>query len=336
MRADRYYPGFRQGKRGLQWYPDDFVPSGLPLETGRIWYVDGDKTTGGAGASWSDAFGESDFDGNLSSVSSSIAAGDVILVAARTMAATDTDPISYTTNLTVNIPQISIIGVSRGRTQGGLPQFKVGATTTQAIIRVRAPGCLIANLGINGAGATGGGIRFDDDGGTTYASFGGSVVGCHFKNCKGTTATNAATGGAVQLSGAPWQMYIAGNRFNKNVGGIVLLDTSNAVPQDLTIENNSFGSEDASVDCDIYLAGGSGPGVGLTIRGNSFEELPALGSGSNVRWIDATGADGGIVCENYFGEDLTHGAGGTGSKIPTTVNFSGNYDAGSGGHATTS
>ena len=46
-----------------------------------------------------------------------------------------------------------------------------------------------------------------------------------------------------------------------------------------------------------------------------------------------TGADGGIVAGNYFGEDLTHGAAGTGSFIPTTVNFSGNYDAG--GLATT-
>ena len=128
-------------------------------------------------------------------------------------------------------------------------------------------------------------------------------------------------------------MYFGGNRFNKNVGGIVLLDTSNAVPQDVTIEGNSFGSEAASTDVDIQGVGGSGFGVGLTIRGNSFEELPALGSATTARWIDLTGADGGIVCENYFGEDLTHGAAGTGSFIPTTVNFSGNYDAG--GHATT-
>src|SRR3990167_2277626 len=273
MRADRHYPGFH---RNLKWYPDDLVVPGIPLEGGNVWYVDGDKSSGGAGGSWEDAFGESDFNGNLSAFPSTIAAGDVIYVAGRTMAATDTDPISYTTNLTIDVPQVSIIGVSRGRTQGGLPQLKVGATTTQAIIRVRAPGVLIQNLGINGTGATGGGIRFDDDGGTTYASFGGSVLGCHFKNCVGTTATNAATGGAIQLSGAPWQMYFGGNRFYKNVGDIVLLDTSNAVPQDVIIADNIFSGPAANVDCNLYLAGGSGMN-GVVIDSNIFQQLPALG-----------------------------------------------------------
>lgn len=332
MQAEDFYPGFK-GSGGLKWYPDNIVSALTPVEGGNVWFVDGDKATGTQGGkSWEDAFTEAQFDGNISALG--VVAGDVVYVAARTMVATDTDPVSYTTNLTVNVPQVSIIGVSRGRTQGGLPQLKVGATTTQAIIRVRAPGVQIVNLGINGASATGGGIRFDDDGGTTYASFGGSVLGCHFKNCKGTSATNAATGGAVQLSGSPWQMHIAGNRFYKNVGGIVLLDTSNAVPQDVVIEHNTFSGEAASVDCDIYGAGGSGFGTGLTIFRNRFEELPALGSGSNVRWLDLTGGDGGIVAGNFFGEDLTHGAAGTGSKIPTTINFSGNYDAG--GLATTS
>ena len=329
MRADRYYPGFRAGKRTLQWYPDDFVSAGLPLETGRIWYVDGDKSTGGAGAKWEDAFSESDFTGSLSGISSSIAAGDVILVAGRTMAQTDTDPISYTTNLTIDIPQVSIIGVSRGRTQGGLPQFKVGATTTQAVIRVRAPGVLIANIGINGSGATGGGIRFDDDGGTTYASFGGTVVGCHFKNCVGTTSNNAATGGAIQLSGAPWQMLFTGNRFYKNVGDIVLLDTSNAVSQDVVIQDNIFSGPAANVDCNLYLAGGSGIN-GVVIDSNIFQQLPALG-GTNDRFIDATGCTG-MLTRNMFGALVSEGssektfeAAGTGAKIPTTMHMAGNY-----------
>src|SRR3989337_897379 len=135
-----------------KWYPDDIIDGNTPIEGGNVWFVDGDKSTGGSGKSWEDAFGESDFDGKLSDFPSTIAAGDVIYVAARTMAQTDTDPTSYTTNLTIDIPQVSIIGVSRGRTQGGLPQLKVGGTTTQAIITIAAPGCLIANLGINGSG----------------------------------------------------------------------------------------------------------------------------------------------------------------------------------------
>ena len=76
------------------------------------------------------------------------------------MAATDTDPGSYAEALTIDVPDLSIIGVSRGRTQGGQPQLKCSATAlTTAIITVQVPGVLIANLGINGAGSTGGGIK---------------------------------------------------------------------------------------------------------------------------------------------------------------------------------
>ncbi|KKM68594.1 hypothetical protein LCGC14_1459270 [marine sediment metagenome] len=323
-------PGIKYGHK-VQ--PNEMVSPLVPVETGNIWYVDGDRTTGGSGTSWDDAFGESDFDGALTDLSSSIKAGDVIYVAARTMSQTDTDPVSYTTNLTIDIPQISLIGVSRGRTQGGLPQLKVGGTTTQSIVRVRAPGVSISGIGINGSGATGGGIRFDDDGGTTYASFGGSVSGCHFKDCVGTTANNAATGGAVQLSGAPWQMYIGGNRFYKNVGDVVLLDTSSAVPQDIVIEDNSFSGPAANVDCNLYLRGGSGIN-GITIHNNVFPQLPALG-GTNDRYIDAT-ACVGMLTGNYFGAQsnttggttLTWLAAGTAAKIPTTMHVAGNWGQG--------
>lgn len=330
MRADRYYPGFKGNN--LRWYPDDLVLPDVPVEGGKIWYVDGDQASGShSGTSWEDAWNDAEFDGALSSISSSISAGDVIYVAGRTMTQKSTDPASYTTNLTIDVPQISIIGISRGRTQGGLPQMKVGATTTQAIFRVRAPGVLIQNLGFNGAGATGGGIRFDDDGGTTYASLGGSVLGCHFKNCKGTTATDSRTGGAIQMSGAPWQMNFSGNHFYRNVGGIVLLDTSNAVPQDVVIQGNTFlCSETSATDCDIYMAGGSGCSS-LIIDSNVFTDLPALGSGSVVRFMDLTGCSG-IVSRNMFGAlvaegatEVTFEAAGTAAKIPTTVFMAGNF-----------
>ena len=325
MDAANYIPAL---KYGAKIYPQNLIDVSIPVEDGNIWFVDGDKTTGGGGKTWEDAFSESDFDGTLSSLSSSIQAGDVFYIANRTNAQTDTDPVSYTTNLTIDVPQVSLIGVSRGRTQGGLPQFKVGATTTQAIIRVRAPGVQIANLGFNGAGATGGGVRFDDDGGTTYSSFGGSILDCHFKNCKGTTATDALTGGAIMLSGAPWQMRFAGNRFYKNVGDICLLDTSTSVPQDVVIEYNSFGDSGASTDCNIQLSGGSGPGVGLLIRGNDFGTQPALSSGATALFMDLAGADGGVVAGNYFGTDGTLGATGNAAVVPTTVFLSGNYDEG--------
>ena len=324
--AANYIPALKYGHKI---YPQNIIDGSTPVETGNVWFVDGDKTTGGGGRSWEDAFGESDFDGNISVLG--VGAGDVVYVAGRTMAATDTDPISYTTNLVINVPQVSIIGVSRGRTQGGLPQLKVGATTTSAIITVRAPGVLIANIGINGAGGTGGGILLDDDGGSTKSAFGTTITGCHFKNCVGTTSTNAATGGAIQwaATGGAWQVLISGNRFYKNVGDVVLKGTTGSVPQDVIIEHNVFSGPGSSVDCNLYLAGGSGMN-GVLIDSNIFQQLPALG-GTNDRFIDATGCVG-MMTRNMFGALVSEGssektfeAAGTGAKIPTTVHMAGNY-----------
>lgn len=324
------YPGFHEH---LKWYPKNLILPTMPVEGGNVWFVDGDKTTGGAGRTWEDAFGESDFNGNLSSLSSSIAAGDVIYVANRTMAKTDTDPTSYTTNLVIDVPQISLIGVSRGRTQGGLPQLKVGATTTSPIIKIKAPGVMIANLGINGAGGTGGGIELYDDGGSTASAFGWSVVGCHFKNCLGTDATGAETGGAIQWNtlGGAWQGYAGYNRFYKNVGDITLIGTGGSVPQDIVIEHNDFSGPAASTDCNLFLKGGGSGINGVVIRDNTFSAMPALSGGNNLRFVDLTGCVG-LMANNYFGEltaatgsPVTFAAAGTGGKVPTTVWMAGNW-----------
>lgn len=331
MAGERASNYLRALKYGWKIYPEDIVGAGgLPLEGGKVWFVDGDKTTGGSGTSWNDAFAETDFDGNVSDMGA-ISAGDVIMVAARTMAKTDTDPTSYTTNLVMDVPQVSLIGVSRGLTQGGLPQLKVGATTTSPIVSVQAPGVMLANLGFNGSGATGSAVKFFDDGGSTYASFGGSILGCHFKNARGSSATNGALGGAIVLSGAPWQIRIEGNRFYKCLADIVLLDTSNAVPQDVVIKDNVFSPVAANTDINIYGAGGSGFGVGLTIDQNIFGASPNISSGTNAKFIDLTGADGGVLTRNMFGAitaeaetDVTFGA--TGDNIvPTTVFMAGNW-----------
>lgn len=318
MKARDYFPAV---KFGAKWYPEDIVGTPFMNDTNNYWFVDGDKSASGSGTSWEDAFHDVESAVN----NTSLTAGDTIFVAARTMNATSTDPVSYTENAVIDTPSISLIGVSRGRTQGGLPQLKVGSTTTSPIISVKAPGVLIANIGINGVGATGGGIKYFDDGGTTYASFGGSVVNCHFKNCVGTTATDSRTGGAIQLSGAPWQMYFGGNHFYKNVGDIVLLDTSNAVPQDVVIQENTFlAASTSATDCNIYMAGGSGCSS-LIIDRNIFTALPALGSGSVLRFMDLTSCYG-TVTNNTFGcyinataTELTFGAAGTAAKCPATV-----------------
>jgi hypothetical protein len=197
---------------------------------------------------------------------------------------------------------------------------------------IAAPGCLIKNLGFNGASATGGGILLDDDGGTTGAAFGTTIQGCHFKNCVGSTATDCRTGGAIMWTsdGGAWQVLIEDNIFYKNVGDVVLKGTG-SIPQDVVIENNRFLGLASSVDCHLYLAGGDGI-ASVIVNGNVFADvLPALSSGSIVRYADLTGCTG-IFSNNVFAGSYTttgFGAAKAAAKIPTTVGISHNYsDAG--------
>lgn len=313
---------------GAKIYPENMINSGLPLEGGRVIFVDGDKSIGGAGSTWEDAYL------TIQAAVDASVAGDAIMVATKTIPVVTTDPASYTENIIIpnTKPNLSIIGVSRGLTQGGLPQIKVGSVTTSPIISVRAPGCLIANIGINGAGATGGGILLDDNNSTKIA-FGTTIVGSHFKNCKGTTATDCRTGGAIMWTadGDAWQVRIANNVFYKNVGDIVLKGTSQSQPQDVVIDGNTFQGIATAVDCHIYLAGGSGI-LGVTVNNNTFANvLPALSSGSIVRYADLTGCTG-IFSNNYFAGSYTtsgFGAAKVAAKLPTTVGIVHNYsDAG--------
>src|SRR3990167_10370559 len=318
--AANYIPALRYGHKV---YPQNIIDSSTPVETGNIWFVDGDKSTGGAGASWEDAFA------TIVAAEAAASAGDVIYVAGKTMAKTDTDPGSYTENLTINTPQLSIIGVSRGRSQGGLPQLKVGATTTSPIITISAPGVLVANLGFNGAGATGGGILLDDDGGTTSAAFGWTIANCHFKNCVGTDSTDAETGGAIQWSGdgGAWQGLVTGCRFYKNVGDIVLPVGASTIPQDIVIENCEFSGPAASTDCNIYT--GTNGINGLVIRDCTFSAMPNITSGETKRYVSLTGSVG-IMANCYFasivsptGSQVTFASDGTGGLVPATVFMAG-------------
>jgi len=253
--------------------------------------------------------------------------GSVIYIKALKMAAGATDPASYEENIVIPADggdRMTLVGVSAGKTQGGLPQLKDGATTTQHILVIRAPGCAVVNLGFNGAGNTGGGILLDDDA-STKSAFGTSILNCHFKNCKGSTATNAATGGAIcwSAAGGAWQVLIKGNKFYKCVGDVVLLGTTSSRPQDVTIEDNIFSGPAGSVDCNLYLKGGSGMD-GVVINNNVFPAWPAIGSGTNVMPISATGCVG-VMTNNTFGcTGKTFGAAGN-SLIPTTLLMANNY-----------
>jgi len=196
---------------------------------GQIWHVDGSKAGGvsGNGKTWATAYV------TIQEAVTAASAHDMVLVAPKLLTDFTGDPASYAE--TIIIPattrSLSIIGVSRGRTQGGLPQIKKGSGST-ALLTIRASGCYIANLGFNGISSTGGGILLDDDY-STKSAFGTTIENCHIKNCVGSTATNASTGGGIMWSaeGNAWQVLIKGCRFYKNVGDIVLMGTSNTRPK---------------------------------------------------------------------------------------------------------
>jgi hypothetical protein len=266
---------------------------------------------------------------DLETVDGLLEDGDTVFIAPFDIEQTETDPSSLTENAVITASNVKLIGLSSNRTQGGLPQLKVGSTTTSPIITIRNAGVQILNLGFNGAGATGGGILLDDDGGTSKVAFGTSIIGCHFKNCKGSTATDCRTGGAIMwaATGGAWQVEIKGNQFYKNVGDVVLKGTTGSVPQDVVIANNDFLGLATSVDCHLYLAGGSGM-ASVMVKNNHFADvLPALGSGSIVRYADLTGCTG-LFSNNYFGGVYTttgFGAAKAAAKIPTTVGMPHNY-----------
>lgn len=292
----------------------------FPNKQGNVWFVDGTYGSDGyEGTSVKRAFA------TIQAAVTKASASDTIYILPKVMAAGATDPVSYAE--TIIIPaatsNLSLIGVARGNTQGGLPQIKKGSGST-ALLTIRAPGCLIANLGFNGSGSTGGGILLDDDG-STKSAFGTTITGCHFKNCRGSSATNAATGGAIQWAstGGAWQVRIENNRFYKNVGDIVLLGTSLSVPEDVVIKNNSFSDSAAVTDCNLYLAAGSGM-VGLTIRENAFGAIPAVGSGTNATYAVLTNCTGTMTDCNFGCSGKTFGATGN-IKVPTTVLMANNY-----------
>jgi hypothetical protein len=286
---------------------------------GQYWFVDG--------TSGSDSFEGNSPDRAFATIAKGLAVagkGDAVFVFPKEMSATSTDAVSYAETVTMAVPHVSLIGVSRGLTQGGLPQISKGSGAV-ALITVSAPGCLIMNMGINGLSSTGGGILLNDDGGATSSALGTTIYGCHFKNCVGSTATNAATGGAIQwaATGGGWQVRIQNNRFYKNVGDIVLKGTSGSVPQDVIIEGNVFSGPAANVDCNLYLAAGSGMN-GVIIRDNHFTCFPAIGSGTNAKQLALTGCVGQLS-DNYFATSgKTFGAAGN-NLVPTTVFMNGNF-----------
>lgn len=290
-----------------------------------IWYVDGNVSSSGDGESWTKA------KKTIQEAVTAASAGDTIFIAAIDMDTGATDPGSYEENIIIPpaTDGLALIGISRGRTQGGLPQIKDGSTTTSPILTIRSPGCLLMNLGFNGAGNTGGSVVMDDDS-STKTAFGTSIINCHFKNAKSSGA--AATGGAISwaATGGAWQVLISGCHFYNCRAGIVLKGTGQSRPQDVVIENCTFmSSAKTTVDADIYLAGGSGVN-GLIIRDCVFAtvDVPAYAATPDAaRYLELTGCTNGVVSNctfactgKTFGDGTVNAA-----EIPTTVRFNNCY-----------
>ena len=258
--------------------------------------------------------------------------GGVIYVFPKKFVAGATDATVYAETVIVPnaLANLSIIGVGSGRTQGGLPEMKIGAGTT-AMIDVRAPGFHIENMTINGASSTGGGIKLTDTATTASVALGFSAYNCFFKNCK-CHATYGASGGAIyQTTGGCWQLHVKGCRFYKNTGGIVSTSTSLDIPQDWVIEDCTFGSA-AATDVDVDIFTGADGVTGLTIRNCEFQtvDVPSKSSGNVGRYIKLATGTAGIIsgCKfaclvNPAATEVTFGAAGTAAIIPTTVRIVG-------------
>jgi hypothetical protein len=299
---------------------------------GNIYFVDGDNGADGNNGLSPDS-PKATIQSAVTAAAANAVDGGVVYIKARDMAAGASDPVSYAENVIIpaSASRLSLIGVSGNRTQCGLPQIKVGGTVASALLTVRAPGCLIANIGFNGNSTAGAplnvGILLDDDG-STKSACGTSIISCHFKNCTGSTVTNGKTGGAITwaATGGAWQVLIKDNRFYKNVCDICLLGTSVSVPQDVVIENNVFSGNAADVDGQLWLKGGGSGMLGLVLRSNVFPVVGAIGSGQIAKFGDLTGCTG-IMEGNVFGTSttLTFGAAGTAMFVPTTVFMPRNY-----------
>jgi hypothetical protein len=162
----------------------------------------------------------------------------------------------------------------------------------------------------------------DDDNSTKFAN-GTTIMGCHFKNCQGSSATSAVTGGAIMWSnqGGAWQVLIAHNRFYKCTADVVLKGTVQTVPQDVIIEDNVFSGPAATVDCNLFLSGGSGIN-GVIVRNNSFPCFPA--AGTNNMPVRMTGCVGSLSGNRFATSGKTFGAAGN-VIVPTTVFMAENY-----------
>ena len=324
MKARGFMPAV--GTYGAKWYPEDVI--GVPFMTwGNEWFVDGNKSSGGAGQSWEDAFA------TIAAAISAASAGDIIYIKPKTPGIWD--PVGYAETVTIPYGKhhLTLMGVSAGgaNVYGAMPHLSVTSGTTP-ILTIQAPGCRISNLSFSATGATaGGGILLDDDG-TTTSAYGTTVDHCYFYECLAAGNT-VSEGGAVYWStdGGAWELRVLQNYFYDCSAGVSLLGTSGSRPTDVLIQGNVFTSSvNTTPDADIYLAGGSGAQA-VVIDGNYFASVDGVNA-TEDHYMNLTGCEG-IVSNNMFAcktgsqdTPLSFGASThTAAKIPATVRMANNW-----------
>ncbi len=308
------------------------VAAGNPWSTDR--FVDGDH-----GSDTNDGLTPSTAKKTIQAAITASSQGDRVFIKPleADTASGDTDPDSYSESLTITAKDgLQLIGVGRGLAQGGQPQLKVGTTTTNPIITINSFGVGIHNLTINGAGATGGGIKLVANG-STYDAGGAVISGCHFKNCKSSGA--AATGGAIywSSSGACWYVTIKNCEFFDCRAGIVMPGTGISIPKAVKVIGCRFwAAVNTTVDADIYVAA---DGIaGLLISDCDFGTVDVPGystSATAARYIKLGDGTAGLIARCTFacvsdvtGTEKTFGTAGTAVILPTTVRIAGCWGEG--------
>lgn len=314
-------------KFGNKIYPED-------LATGDPWanyfYVDGDNGSDSANNG-------SAVDKPTATIQQAVdngAEGDVIFVRTKTQGIWD--PVAYDESVTIPYtkPNMSIIGISPGGASlayGSMPLLGITSGSATYCLTIRAPGCRISGMSISATGVTtGGGILLDDDG-STKAAYGTTIDGNYFYECLDDKLVPAGGGVTIGANGGAWQLRVLNNYFMACSAGIDLLGTGQSRPTDVLIQGNIFASwVNTQVDCDIYLAGGSGA-QGVVIDSNKFASVDGVNK-TEDHYMNLTGCEG-LVSNNTFAcksgsEDtpLTFGASThTGIKIPATIRMANNW-----------
>ena len=282
MRAENYYPGF---KRSMRWEADD-VLVGYGNTKGEVWYVDGDRSTGGAGQDWDDAFP------TITEALAAATTDDVIFVGQGTYAEE---------SLVVTQDNLKIIGVGTGAFHRGPTIYNSAKTTDIQLMNVDAHNVEIAGLRFivpNDAVSTAGSN-------TAYAlTYAGSHYGGWIHHCSFQALGNY-WGCALALgchSGSFESGTVENNHFHHGANHIRVKWGSR-----MMIRNNHFTmmGDNAEGNC-IRYESTTNASFGVSVKDNDFELMYTTG-GYGI-FVKATPTEGYFhIGGNRFSENFTVG-----------------------------